>query len=130
MGDMGKVNKTDNRQSAAEDIERTLLGRARTELDRGCDSLDGHTCSRLTSIRHAALEQALDRGRQRHWLSWASLASACCLLVIILMSQHLLKPAAEPEVLEDLELFSSEVNLEFYEDLEFYQWLADNGAAV
>lgn len=127
---MRNVSKTANMQSAAEDIDRTLLDRVRAELDRGCDSLDGHTCSRLTSIRHAAVEQALDRGCQRQWLSWASLASACCLLVIVMMLQYLLKPAAEPEVLEDLELFSSEVNLEFYEDLEFYQWLADNGAAV
>lgn len=122
-----QTERADNHTSAT---DQALLERVRSELDRGCDSLDGRTCSRLTSIRHAAVEQALGYGRQQQWLSWASLSSAFCLLLVVLMAQYFLRPAAEPEVLEDLELLSSEQGLEFYENLEFYQWLAENGTSA
>jgi len=102
----------------------------RMELERSCDALDGHTLSRLNAIRHKALEHKLARRsgtRPILLFPLGGLVTACVLVFTIsLVSQPSLSPADGVPVpkFEDLELLATNEGLEFYEDYEFYQWLA------
>jgi hypothetical protein len=101
----------------------------RQELDRSCDALDGYTLSRLNAIRHQALEHKLSRrsGRRPMLFPLGGLVTACVLvLTVSLVSQRTLLPVDGVPVpkFEDLELLATNEELEFYEDYEFYQWLA------
>lgn len=104
----------------------------RKELDRSCDALDGYTLSRLNAIRHQALEHKRARRAGRSslmLLPLGGLVTACVLvLAVSLVSQRSQLPAegAPVPTFEDLELLATNEGLEFYEDYEFYQWLAGN----
>ncbi len=101
---------------------------------------------RLDGIRTEAMRrarQALDgstserKGRGWRWMRWppqgfavpASAFASICLLVTSLL---ILSPSEPIEtmplaVAEDSLVLASEEEIELYENLEFYQWLADNG---
>lgn len=123
-----KQNITDDNQQVAD----PFLDAVRNELDRSCDALDGQTLSRLNAMRHAALEQKPGK-RFTLLFPFGGLVSACVLVltVSLLYRPGLLqdeRPVISP--LEDLEILSDSESLDFFEDYEFYQWLAENGASV
>lgn len=107
-----------------------LLQRVKQELDRSCAALDGATQSRLNAMRHAALAQ----GRQRRrsfplLLPFGGLVTASVLALAIMLqtpSQDDTLPAAAP--VEDLDLLTASEELDFYEEYEFYEWLATSYA--
>ena len=111
--------------------DEALLGRIRSELDRSCEALDGHTLSRLNSMRNAVLEGR----RKRHplLLPFGGLVTACVLVLTVSLYYH---PATAPEQvqgstpLEDIEILSSSDSLDFYEEYDFYQWLAENDTSI
>jgi len=102
------------------------------ELDQSCDRLDAQTLSRLNHIRHQALEGTLEVNRpafyQRPLLSGGVLAA--CALVLSIGFYFNIDTGNELGIaiseLEDIEILSAEENFEFYEDIEFYQWLSMN----
>ena len=115
-----------------------LVADIRRELDDSCRTLDGHTLSRLNAIRHAALEK---RGRRPRTLllPFGGLVTAC----VLVLSVSLINSGRAPEVgqpetatvvveapLEDIDLLISDEELDFYEDYEFYQWLAESGSSI
>jgi len=123
-----KQDITGDNQHAAD----PFLEAVRSELDHSCDALDGQTLSRLNAMRHAALAQ---KPGKRHTLlfPFGGLVSACVLvLTVSLLYQPGLLQDERPVIspLEDLEILSASESLDFFEDYEFYQWLAENGAAV
>ena len=89
------------------------------------ESLDAATLSRITQIRHRALDSGQ---RPRRWPVWApagAVATVCLALLVyflVVPSQPGIQQAAPAQATatDDMELIS---NLELYEDLEFYQWL-------
>ena len=109
---------------------------ARRELDRSCAALDGHTLSRLNGIRHLALERFGQRTARWHrtfMLPFGGLVTACMLVVTVTLLNP--QPGAVPEGQgfvppEEIDLITDVESLEFYEDYEFYQWLAENGSAI
>lgn len=111
--------------------DEAFLDRVRQELDRSCDRLDGHTQSRLNSIRHAAVEQGRRPGRAL-LAPFGGLVTACVLVLVVsvVYQQRPQTPAQSiPDngtAIEDLDILTSAESLEFYEDLEFYQWLEEN----
>ena len=104
-----------------EQQQQRFLAEAKAALDEHARQLDGVTQIRLSAARRRALAggPALPR-----WPLPAALAAA---LLASLMVWHFTTPGL-PEMMaeaEDLELLMSEEDIEFYEDMEFYQWLAD-----
>ena len=133
---MTEHNNTD--KTELQGTEEAFLGQVRQELDRSCDRLDGHTLSRLNSIRHAAVEHGKRQQRfpGRAMLApFGGLATACVLVVVVSLFYQ--QPESSGQALpdnrtaiEDLDILTSAESLEFFENLEFYQWLEENEASV
>ena len=102
--------------------ERELIEAIKAELDKSAESLDAHTLSRLNQARHRALERRTRFSwKVNRWLLPAAATAAVAVLAFNLLT---ITPPAEPEtLLEDLELLSSVEDMDFYGELEFYEWL-------
>jgi hypothetical protein len=91
------------------------------------DALDAATASRITQIRHRALESGRRTQRLSVWVPAGVVAAVCLALLayfIVVPPQRGIQQGAPAQATvpatDDMELIS---NLELYEDLEFYQWL-------
>ena len=120
--------------------EEAFLAKVRQELDQSCNRLDGHTQSRLNSIRHAAVERGLERqpGRYGRVLlaPFGGLVTACVLVVVVSLFYQQQPGTPVPAIpdsrtaIEDLDILTATESLEFLENLEFYQWLEENEATI
>lgn len=101
--------------------------RTREVLEESTSRLDGRTLSRLTQARHAALDQMQRPVRQRWWaFAPAGAAAAVAVIAIVMWSGR--TEVEKDSVVEDLELLADADAAEFVadeEDLEFYEWAAD-----
>lgn len=117
--------------------DKAFLDKVRRELDGSCDRLDGQTLSRLNSIRHAALEQGRQGTGRAMLAPFGGLVTACVLVLLVSVFYDG-RPATAPApagnsgetVIEDLDILTSMEGPDFYENLEFYQWLEENEASV
>lgn len=111
------------------DSDEKLLQDIGQELDRSCDRLDAATLSRLNQIRHRALE-AENRFFYQRPLIIGSTLTACALALFITLNSGVGSNVEVEDVdlteLENMEILSAEEGLEFYEDIDFYQWLSMN----
>ena len=111
------------------DQDAIFLQRVKQEMDRSCAALDGATQSRLNSMRHAVLAQGQRKGlrlfsmRKPLLLPFGGLVTACVLVMAVVLQAPTLPDAAP---VEDLDLLTATEELDFYEEYEFYQWLATN----
>lgn len=114
--------------------QQQIVSSVQNELDKSCDRLDGQILSRLNTIRNDALEKSKEAQAKRFFLApFAGLVTACLVLVMVsFWNQHtsLPIPNTNSSALEDLDILISTDNIEFYEDFEFYQWLAENESSV
>lgn len=100
-------------------------------LDDSTEHLDAGVQSRLTQARYRALEQ----GRKTSWWSeWIpkpipAFAAAACVLLALVMTLKDPSGTQSENTLDDLELLATTDQLELYEDLEFYAWLAEEHPA-
>ena len=99
--------------------------RTRAVLEESTRRLDGRTLSRLTQARHAALD-TLQRPVRPRWSLFipAGAAAAAAVLAVVMWSG----PArVDPSPAEDLEMLADSDAPDFAEgdDLEFYEWAAD-----
>lgn len=107
--------------------DREFTERARQALRQSERALDAATTARL----HAARVQAVALAQKpRGALSWVMPAGAVAagLLVFALLPQA--TPVAETNGAETLEILADELSQEFYQDLEFYEWLDAAGPAA
>lgn len=112
-------------------------------LARRNDSLPTDVVDRLDDIRARAMQRAAQRSQRGHGLltGWrerldglsfgvpAGAFASICVLVTTLAIFNLLA-SEEPipaSLAEDVLLLASVDDIELYENLEFYQWLAENG---
>jgi len=116
--------------------EEAFLENIREELDRSCDSLDGHTQSRLNSIRHAAIEHGQKNPGKALLAPFGGLVTACVLVLLVTVYYPGQPELSPPEIpgtvspIEDLDILTSNESLDFFENLEFYQWLEENESSV
>jgi len=105
--------------------EKEFLEFARQRLNRGTDDLDPDTRAKLIAIRNRALHSQSEKS----WFpQWAPLPAMALLTAVLFIFIVYAKPASVPGLdtgLEDLEVLASVDQLELYEDLEFYDWLAN-----
>ena len=101
--------------------EHELIQDIREELDKSVDTLDAHTLSRLNQARHKALEQPTRTRWRSNWLLPVAATAAVAVLAFSLLTVN---STTDPDLLlEDLELLSSAEDMDFYGELEFYEWL-------
>ncbi|MGD8559677.1 MAG: hypothetical protein PVF34_06640 [Gammaproteobacteria bacterium] len=113
--------------------EELFLTAARSTLDDSVERLDADTRSRLVHIRSQAVQAAgMPRAaRMNRWLvpAGGGLAAAAALLLVVALGPD--RPSSldlqQPKpmaVLEDLQILTDSEEIEFYQNLEFYEWLA------
>ncbi len=110
--------------------DKALLDYARESLDQEVAGLDPAVMTRLNRARQQALAgrartpRARRRQNRRWWWPAGGLATAVAAgLAVILLSPGPELPTAP--VLTDLEILASAEGVDFYEELEFYLWLAE-----
>ena len=109
-----------------QDKEKRFIANVKKALDLDAENLDAGTQSKLTRIRHKALDAGERKGfdiRQWFTLPVTGLATAC--LIVLGLALYLQQPNGTLPPLEDIDLLAAEDNLEFYDSLEFYAWLAE-----
>ena len=110
--------------------EKEFEQRVRTTLDSSVSGLDAETRSRLSAIRH----EAVDRRNHKpfHWLGFdfripATVLAACAVLAVVLLVNPAPRGGSELIALEDaevaLELFLGEGIQEVPGDPDFYVWV-------
>ncbi len=109
------------------DQDPAFLAKAKEALDSSVRNLEPHLATRLQQARRTALESKARPGFRLVWAGGFATAAAMVLVAALWMLQPA-GPMPGP-ALEDLDLLTSSENLEFYDDLEFYGWLAETGAA-
>lgn len=110
-------------------LDHELARRAREIHARACASLDARTHARLAAARRTAMSSARTPSHKRVWLPAAGAMAACALVVGVILwrpaptpSPTQNRPAASAEAELPLEADSKQMDL--YQNLEFYQWLA------
>ena len=110
--------------------EKVVKEVVKEQLDQSIESLDYSTQLKLQQAREAALNQgATKQGLRRiNWRSfkWGMppIAVAATVAAITITQMSGPQPEVfEPIWLEDIELLAADEELEFIEDLEFYEWL-------
>lgn len=115
-----------------EQQDREFIDAVRRDLDRTAEGLDAGIQSRLTQARYAALEQ---KSAPRAWFagwSWkpaTALAATACLALALSFTLNHAPVSEKGPGLEDMEVLTANDQLELYEDLEFYAWLAEEESA-
>jgi hypothetical protein len=110
-----------------QDKEKRFIDNVKKALDLDKENLDAGTQSKLNRIRQKSLDAGERKGfdiRQWFTLPVAGWAATACLIVLGL-TVYLQQPNGSTPLLEDIELLAAEDNLEFYDSLEFYAWLAE-----
>jgi hypothetical protein len=105
--------------------EKDFLEFARKRLNQGTENIDPDTRHKLLAMRN----RALDIKETKNWFpQWAPLPAMGLLTAALFIFLVYAKPGSIPTLdtgLEDLEILASVDQLELYEDLEFYDWLAN-----
>lgn len=103
--------------------QQDFLQRVKATLDTREAELDAHTLRDLRLARHKALA-TLQKPR-RIWQPVALAGLAAILVVVVVTLQRPQMPApGTGAAMENMALLSSGDDFDLYENLDFYQWLA------
>ena len=102
-----------------------FLRHVRSTLDQSTRDLDELTVARLRAARGKALAAAPHR-RTALWVAGVAAGAVAAGLVALLVITPVAAPPANG--LESLDLLV-EAEVDLYNDLEFYRWLAESGHA-
>lgn len=108
--------------------ERVFVDRVRRTLDDSVDNLDARTLTQLTQARHRALEEAKSKPYIRRRPFLFSMAGLVTATVVVALAIFLVRNPIRPEyysAIEDVEILAASENPEFFADMEFYAWLAE-----
>ena len=106
--------------------QHELIAGAREAMARRDESLDGETLSRLRRARSAALDESAGRHSLANlWLPAGLASAAAVVAVALLVGQGEAPHREEVDLLADAWILDEEAELEMIEDVEFYQWLAE-----
>lgn len=109
------------------DQNKEFIDAVTKDIKQSVDDIDATTQSRLAQIREQALTSDAGRSVQRWQLVSGALATACVVMLAIML---MIKPEIDTTYSEDdVELFTTTDGLDFYEDLEFYVWLDEYEAS-
>lgn len=106
-----------------------LVQRAREIHAQACANLDARTQARLAAARRNAMAATRTPSHKRVWLPAAGAMAACALAVGVI----LWRPAPAPSPAQSRQVAASDAELpldadskqmDLYQNLDFYQWLA------
>lgn len=105
-----------------------FVERIRKELDRGVAHLDPGVTARLSRARQRALGS--ERERKTIWLKprrlWPAVAIAAALVLFVMLIDYRTLPKSQlTSGIEDVEILASSDNPDFFDELDFYHWLAE-----
>ena len=111
--------------------ESDITVQARATLDKSLDDLDARTTARLQAIRKRTIADYRENSKgaqpRQKWIMSAT-ALAATVVVAVLAVGIWQQSASDHNMmanLEDMSLLTDKEDFELYEELEFYQWLAD-----
>jgi hypothetical protein len=110
------------------DREAIFVEHVKKGLEQSVDDMDGKTLSRLAGLRREALERKRQRRyRIPRWMRVpaAGLAAAAVALLAFTTVVKETSPPLGEQILADVDILSSREVMEFYENLDFYLWLAE-----
>lgn len=114
--------------------EQLLLSAAKQTLEDSVKNIDAETLERLSAIRLQTLAAASSRKtRGTSWLMPAGgfvTAAALVAAVMLWTAEPVVQETTPVAVIEDLNILTDSEEIDFYQDLEFYQWLAVNEQSV
>jgi ferric-dicitrate binding protein FerR (iron transport regulator) len=111
------------------DVDHELVRRARALHEHACEHVDAATLAKLAAARREALAKH-HRPRRAIWLPAAGAAAACALVIgLVWFKPQPDSPTVAPTQVAgtgDAELppDADVRQLELYQNLDFYQWLA------
>ena len=108
--------------------ETEFVERIRQELDRSVADLDSDVTSRLHRARMRALAQR--RKDKANWLTPQRLlpafAVAAALVLLVVLLDYQVAPVSQlTSGIEDVEILASSDHPDFFHELDFYSWLAE-----
>jgi len=111
--------------------EARFLDKARQSLLAAEDRLDAGTLMRLRDARARAVEAADARGRGifriPNWMRAGAFATAVAAVMVFMIWVDTPKQDLPVKSLDEFEIVLSADNLDIYEDMDFYEWLAGTG---
>lgn len=118
----------------ANDPEKLFLEKVKDLMDQGAENLGSQTERQLEDIRRRALDAAAERrwrfSLSTRWIMAGGFATAA-LAGVALFFWLSASPGDFPAgPLEDLEIIASKERVDFYQNLEFYRWLATKANRV
>lgn len=130
--------------SHEKDSDEALIKATKATLDDSVNQIDEEVRTRLRELRREALDAAQLRQQQHQQqhqdkqasgYSWLLPAGGFALLVLtigVLSTTIDQSEEDQPAIadVEDLQLLTAPENLELYEDLDFYQWLAEHNEGL
>lgn len=127
------ITNTGSLNTSDEMVVDSLASQFKTGLDAGNDALPAHVVSKLRSARETAMESSTKNGwfrlpvvGQHPWMT--ACASVMALALLIGYGQFETNSDSPFEQLDvESEVLFADEELELYEDLEFYRWLANTG---
>lgn len=104
-----------------------FLDAAKTALDKQHDAIDAATQTALRNIRHQAINHAKSKPA-RNWSLLSPYPAMVAMTISVvaisaMLTINLTNKIDELPTLDDMALISSTDDINFYQDLEFYQWL-------
>lgn len=108
------------------DHEQDFVRKARGELHRSLAGLDDTTLTRLGQGRRHALRRdraATGRNPLASAGIWGAVVTSLLLLFTTVFSLFN-QPGADNAIIAEMSLFIEEESLEFFSDIEFYEWLS------
>jgi len=110
-----------------EDRDERMIEVVKGHLDAGIDALDDWTTARLRDIRLRAVEAAEGK-RERfgfpRWFAVGGLATAAVAVLVVGLWMTDRPRESTVATVDDIEIVASQEQMQLYEDLEFYRWLA------
>jgi hypothetical protein len=111
--------------------EARFLEKARQSLLAAEDRIDAGTLSRLRDARASAVEAAGERGRGffriPNWMRAGAFATAVAAVMVFMIWVDPPRPELPVKSLDEFEIVLYADNLDIYEDMDFYEWLAGAG---
>jgi hypothetical protein len=108
-----------------------FLEKARQELLASEEHLDVHTLSRLRDARARAVEAAGVRGRGffriPNWARAGAFATAVAAVMVFMLWVDTPRQELPVKSPDEFEMVLYADNMDIYEDMDFYEWLAGAG---
>ena len=117
----------------ASDQEKHFLEKAKDLLNEGVENLDNQTCQCLQNIRTGALRATEERRSgffvPLRWIMVGGFATATMAAVALFFWLSTSPGNLPAKNAEDFEIITSQERIDFFQNLDFYRWLAteENG---